>query len=554
MLTPPIIHNRRQADMEKESIFSLIWIIPLLTLLITGGLMYNDYLNTGIDITLQLNSGEQITAGKTTVKYLGVVVGKVVDVDINKDVPTTIDVTVRLRKRATALAVEGTTFWLVKPIFSLKKISGLETIVKGQHIAVKPPITNRKELAKLKKKTIFPCYERPPTEEHITNGKRIDFTAKSKGNLDVDSGVYYKDIQIGHIADYKLDNSSKLIQFTVVIYSQYEQLLDSPHLLSRIPLSSINMDTNGVTVNIQNMEIFLKGGLELHLFPQQKLDFPQYAQQILYESKQSAEDAFYKFTNSKLITLYSKNPNNIQPGSPVFFKKIKVGEVKSLSLAKDGENVFIKAVIYSKYRKFVKNSSIFWLQGNFDFNIKGKNLSVTSAPITSIIKGGIEFKNPSVKIKKQNRKLRGYKVFNSYSLVNSYIESLRKGLRIILHSPVSRSLSSGDPVYYRQIKVGHVEWAKLALNAQYVLVQIFIQPTYAHIMHKKAKFWNVGVINTQFNLFSVKIKTESIESMINGGVAFAIPTRKRGAKAKNGDTFHLYEKPEKEWLDWSPKL
>lgn len=542
-----------QEEMEKESVFSLIWFVPLLTFLITGWLIYSDYVNSGTIITLQLNSGEQIVAGKTSVKYLGVEVGKVIDVNINEEKPTIIDVSVRLRKRASVLAVVGTKFWLVKPVLSLKKISGLETLVSGQYIAVKPPVADKKVLIKMDKKFIFVCHERPPEEDYKRQGKVINFSSSHKGGVQVDSGVYYKDIKIGHILEYKLNQNSGLVNFSAIIYTQYENLLNSPHFLSRIPISSLDLNSQGVNFQIKDMEIFLHGGVELHIFSQ---DFNKLAQKdsYLYDSKNEVEEAFYKFTDSKIITLYTDNPGKLSAGAPVYLKKVKVGEVKELKLSKDGENVFIQAVIYGNYRKFIKNSSIFWIRSGVDVQLKGRSLKIDTAPVRTLLNGGIEFMNPTIKLKKENRRIRGYKIYESRGSVDTFLQSQRPGRRVILHSSYARSLSTGDPVYYRQVKVGRIEWTKLSLNAQHVLIQIFIEPNYAHLLYKKAKFWNVGVIDTQFNLFGIKIKTGSLESMIKGGVAFAVPSEGKGRKARNGDTFYLYEKPDKEWIKWSPKL
>lgn len=538
---------------QKGRAYALIWIIPILTLMVTGWLIYNDYINSGIKITLRLNSGESIIAGKTSVKYLGVEVGKVVDIDIAKDDNHKIDLTVRLKSRAALLAVEGTTFWRVRPVLSLKKISGLETIVSGHYIAVKPPFTDLNKLAKLKKKKQFDCLDNPPEIDYSEQGKLLEFTSATKGNINTDTGIYFKDIKIGHVVSQKLDQKTGKILFSAIIYTKFEHLLNQNFYLTKTPFTSLTLDSSGVDFKVKNMDIFLYGGIELHIFNDQT-PFTKPKELELYSSKQEAEETYFKYTNAKIITLYTRNPDKLMTGSPVYYKRVQVGEIKKLSLSDNGDSVFLKTVIYGKYRKLLKNKSKFWVMSNLNMQLKHKTLSIQTPPIKTLMTGAVAFYTPTIKEKKKNRRVTGYKLYSSKKEVEEYVESQREGLRVILHSSYARSLSSGDPVYFRQIKVGRVEWSKLAINAQYVLIQIFIEPTYAHLLYKGAKFWNVGILNSEFNLFGVKVQTQSLESMLHGGVAFSVPQEKRGHRAKNGDTFMLYEKPDKKWLEWRPKL
>jgi hypothetical protein len=53
----------------------------------------------------------------------------------------------------------------------------------------------------------------------------------------------------------------------------------------------------------------------------------------------------------------------------------------------------------------------------------------------------------------------------------------------------------------------------------------------------------------------VKAKTESLTSLIKGGIAFATPLNdKMGNEVQNGMVFQLYDQPEEEWLAWTPVI
>ncbi len=534
---------------QSNNDYTLIWIIPILTLLITGWLIYNDYVNSGIKITLKLNSGSSIIAGKTPVKYLGVEVGKVIDVDIAKDPPHKIDVTVKLRPRAAMLAVEGTKFWLVKPVLSFKKISGLETLVSGHYIAVKPAVSDINKLKKLNKKNSFICLEEPPTKDIREQGTIIDFTAQRKGSIKKDTGIYFKDIKIGHVINFHYSSPEQPIKFSAIIYSNYQDLLEHNYYLTRANLTAITYYHNKLTLDLNNSDILLYGGINFHLLPTE-VPTPQTLK--LYDSTQQAKEELFKFSHAKKITLYTKNPQKLQNGSPLLFKNIKVGEVDKIQLSADGESVIVTAYLFGKFRKLLKTNSYFWIVNDVNMQLKNSSLLINSASVSTILNGAISFTN--IKLDDIKTKKSHFQLFANYQSLEAYISKKQPGLRILLYAPQAYSLNSGDPVYYRQIQVGHIEWSRLAINGRNVIIKLFIEPTYTHLLRKNSKFWYVGAVETQISLSGIKVKTSSFESLLKGGVSFATPEKKRGRKVKSGDTFYLYRQPDKTWLEWAPKL
>jgi paraquat-inducible protein B len=51
------------------------------------------------------------------------------------------------------------------------------------------------------------------------------------------------------------------------------------------------------------------------------------------------------------------------------------------------------------------------------------------------------------------------------------------------------------------------------------------------------------------------VRTESLETLVAGGIAFATPDGERmGSAARPQQTFPLFDKFEDEWLTWAPKI
>lgn len=127
-------------------------------------------------------------------------------------------------------------------------------------------------------------------------------------------------------------------------------------------------------------------------------------------------------------------------------------------------------------------------------------------------------------------------------------------LRLTLRTPSAKSLSAGAPVLYRGIKVGEVTGKELGPGAQSALVHAVVDHRWRHLVRTNSKWWNVSGFGLEFGLVGgLTLKTASLESLVQGGVAFTTPDRP-GAPVASGSFFELFPEAEKEWPDWSPNL
>ncbi len=127
------------AKTRPASNWSAIWILPLIALMIGGWLAWQAYRDAGVEIEVRFESGEGIVANKTEVIYKGMPVGKVKSLVLDAEGENQgVIATIEMNKDAEPHLTKGTRFWLVKPSVTLAGISGLETLVSGNYIAVSP--------------------------------------------------------------------------------------------------------------------------------------------------------------------------------------------------------------------------------------------------------------------------------------------------------------------------------------------------------------------------------------------------------------------------------
>ncbi|WP_134736946.1 MlaD family protein, partial [Escherichia coli] len=119
-------------DVRKNKGISPLWILPILTMLLAGWLVAKAIHDAGQRVQIYFSDAQGLVAGRTTIRYQGLEVGMVRDINPSKDL-SNIYVDADIYPEATQLLNKNTRFWLVKPTASLSGISGLDALVSGNY-------------------------------------------------------------------------------------------------------------------------------------------------------------------------------------------------------------------------------------------------------------------------------------------------------------------------------------------------------------------------------------------------------------------------------------
>ncbi|NYT59491.1 MCE family protein [Alcaligenaceae bacterium] len=120
------------------------------------------------------------------------------------------------------------------------------------------------------------------------------------------------------------------------------------------------------------------------------------------------------------------------------------------------------------------------------------------------------------------------------------VVSGRPGRRFTLTAPNLGSLEIGSPVYYRRIEVGRVIGYDLDSKADQVNIQVFIDAPNDKFVTKDARFWNASGVNLSLNADGFNVQTESLVSVLAGGVAFARPNELTASEPEPADADTRY--------------
>ena len=115
------------------------------------------------------------------------------------------------------------------------------------------------------------------------------------------------------------------------------------------------------------------------------------------------------------------------------------------------------------------------------------------------------------------------------------------GRAFTLHATKLRSIAQGDPVYYRGLKVGDVLGYDLSDTDGSVTVKVFIRAPHDQLVRQGTRFWNASGVTVSAGGEGLKIQSESLLSLLEGGIEFDVPpSAEPGDVARSDASFTLY--------------
>lgn len=230
---------------------SPIWLVPVLSILVAGWLIWQQLLAGQQDIVITFKTGDGLKPG-VPVKFRGVPVGSVDSISLSDDLKH-VEVHASLNKGAEKLARKDSRFWIVKPEIGVTQARNLDTLVSGKYIAVKAGGGD--------KATHFKGLDAPP-EQQPESGLRITLEARSLGSLKEGRKVYYRDVAVGTVGKSHLSRNARHVDIQVVIKPAYARLVRKNSKFWNS--SGLDVDFglfSGADIRASSLENLLRGGV-----------------------------------------------------------------------------------------------------------------------------------------------------------------------------------------------------------------------------------------------------------------------------------------------------
>lgn len=213
----------------------------------------------------------------------------------------------------------------------------------------------------------------------------------------------------------------------------------------------------------------------------------------------------------------------------VRYKQVNIGLVRHIELSEDRSHVIAHIELIRSASNFASRDSRFWV-------VRPRVGANGVTGIDTLLSGAyIEADGGRSELEQES--------FQGLD-IPPVVASDVPGRTYFLKTSDLGSLDAGSPIYYRRINVGQVSAYKLADDGQSVQLQIFIQSPYDKFVTTDARFWQASGVDVSLSASGFKVDTQSLASIVAGGIAFGYPENSQAEVASSKQTFKLWDSQE----------
>jgi paraquat-inducible protein B len=228
------------------------------------------------------------------------------------------------------------------------------------------------------------------------------------------------------------------------------------------------------------------------------------------------------------IEISFHSAEGLEPGKTrIRYKDVDIGVVKKIDLASDRSHVIVTALMAKPATDLLVSDTRF-------FVVKPRISGTSVSGLTTLLSGAYL----SMDIGSSQEPAREFVGLE----VPPSVTADSEGREFKLHGEQIGSLDIGSPVFFRRIKAGHVTSYALDKGGAGVTVMIFIDAPYDQYVDANSRFWHASGIDVSADANGLRVTTEAVAALLEGGLAFQDDTHADGppSPVSAGASFTLF--------------
>ena len=302
----------------------------------------------------------------------------------------------------------------------------------------------------------------------LSEGPKITIVMKSAEGLEAGkTKIHYNGVDIGTVTKIELSEDHQHVIMTAQMAPKTEAFLveDTKFWVVRPRVSGANVTGLGTLISGAYI------GVEIGSSKETKRDF----------TALEIPPVITGDIPGRFFILKTPDLGSLDTGTPIYFRRLQVGQVASYELDKDGRNLTVRVFVQTPYDQYVNSDTRFWHASGIDLSLSATGLTVQTQSVLSILIGGIAFEtsasDPIAPPAEENA------VFTLYSNRSEAFNPPPRNpqtYQLIFKDSV-RGLAPGAPVEFRGIPIGQVTDVRAQIDVKtfefLVPVTIQLDPT-----------------------------------------------------------------------------